>query len=81
METDSGVCPGVSMACSRTREQDAGDPQPVLRGECEVLIDVSLRIDDRGRPRLLISDEIRRVREATEIKLLQDHGLKSAHYE
>ena len=55
------------------REEDVRDPQAVLGGEREVLIDVALRIDDRRRVRLLVADQIRRVREAIQIELLEDH--------
>ena len=56
------------------RDAQAGAP-----GELEVLIDVALRIDDGGDAALLVADEIRRVGEAIEIKLMQDHGIESAH--
>ena len=54
-------------------EEDVRDPQAVLGGEGEVLIDVALRVDDGRRVRLLVADEIRRVCEAIQIELLQDH--------
>ena len=38
------------------REEDVRDPQAVLGGEREVLIDVALRIDDGRRVRLLVAD-------------------------
>ena len=40
------------------REEDVLDLETMLGGEREVLIDVTLRIDDRGRVRLLVADEI-----------------------
>ena len=46
------------------RQEDVRDAQAVLRGEREVLIDVALRIDDGRECRLLVADEIRRVRQA-----------------
>ena len=35
----------------KVREEDVRDPQAVLAGERQVLIDVALRIDDGGRLR------------------------------
>jgi hypothetical protein len=55
------------------REKDVLDSQTMLGGEREVLIHVTLRVDNSGRVRLLVADEIRGVREAIQIKLLQDH--------
>ena len=59
-------------------EEDVRDPQAVLLGEGQVLVDVALRVDDRGRPGRLVADEIRRVRQAVQIELLEDHWLESA---
>ena len=55
------------------REEDVLDSQTMLGGEREVLIHVTLRVDDGGRVRLLVADQIRGVREAIQIKLLQNH--------
>ena len=55
------------------REEDVLDSQTVLGGEREVLIHVTLRVDDGGRVRLLVADQVRGVREAIQIKLLQNH--------
>ena len=55
------------------REEDVLDPQAMLGGEREVLIDVTLRVDDGRRARLLVADQIRGVREAIQIELLEDH--------
>ena len=58
----------------QVRQDDVRDAQPVLGGEGDVLIDVALRIDDgRGAGRL-VADEVRRVRQAIEIELMQDHA-------
>ena len=54
-------------------EEDVRDAQAVLGGEREVLLDVALRIDDRRGLRLLVADQIGRVREAIQIELLEDH--------
>src|SRR5438093_12896784 len=57
----------------KMREEDVRDLQPVSGGEREVLIDVSLGIDDGSGSARLVRDEIRRVREAIQIELLQNH--------
>ena len=57
----------------QVRQDHVLDRQPILRGEGGVLIRVALRINDDGRARLLVSDEIRRMRQARQIKLLEDH--------
>ena len=49
------------------------DLQFVRGGEGEILIDITLRIDDRRGVRRLVADEIGGVRQAIQIKLLQDH--------
>jgi hypothetical protein len=54
-------------------EEDVRDPQIVLGGERQVLIDVALRVDDGRDMRLFVADQIRRVREAIQVELLQDH--------
>ena len=41
----------------------------------DVLVDVALRIDDGGGVRRFVADEIRRVREAIQVELFQDHVL------
>jgi hypothetical protein len=58
----------------KVREEDVRDPQTVLVGEGEVSIDVALGIDDRRRSRLLVADEVGRVREAIQIELVEDHA-------
>ena len=55
------------------RQEDVRDLQIVLGGEREVLIDVALGIDDRRDVRLLVADEVRRVRQAIEIELFENH--------
>ena len=46
---------------------------PCSAGKRQVPVDVALRIDDRRGPRLLVADQIRRVRQAVEVELLEDH--------
>jgi hypothetical protein len=46
-------------------------------GVREILIDVALRIDYRGRLGLFIGDHVRRMRQAGEVILLDFHGLSS----
>jgi len=55
------------------RQEDVPDAQTVLGGKRQVLIHVTLRIDDGSGVCLLVADQIRRVREAIQIELLQDH--------
>ena len=55
------------------REEDVLDLEAMLGGKRQVLIDVTLRIDDRCRVRFLVANQVRRVREAIEVKLLQNH--------
>ena len=57
----------------KVREEDVRDPQVVLGREGEILIDVALRIDDGCGVRSGVADEVRSVRQAIQIKLLQDH--------
>jgi len=45
----------------------------VIRSERQVLIDVALRIDDRGQATPLVANKVRGVREAVQIELSQDH--------
>ena len=58
----------------KMREQDVANLQAVAVRFLEVHIDVPPRIDDGRRARLLVTDEIRRLREAAEIELFEDHG-------
>src|SRR5437867_9978737 len=52
------------------REKNVGDTEMVLRSERQILIDVSLRIDDRGCAARLVADEVRCVGKAVQIELL-----------
>ena len=49
------------------------DAQAVLGREGEILIDVTLGIDDGGGLRLFVANQVRRVRETIQIKLTNDH--------
>ena len=57
----------------KVREEDVLDFETMLSGEREVLIHVTLRVDDSGRVGLLVADQIRGVREAIQVKLLENH--------
>ena len=57
------------------REEHVRDAQLVRVDERQILIDVALRIDDRGDATFLIADDIRGVRKTVQIKLMKDHGL------
>jgi len=61
----------------KVREDDMSNRQPTFRRERQVLIDVTLRIDDGSGFRLLVANQIRRVREAIEIELVEDHSSSS----
>jgi hypothetical protein len=49
------------------------DPAAELLGVIEVLLDVTLRVDDRGAASHLIGDQVGGVRQAAEVVLLEDH--------
>ena len=54
-------------------EEDVLDLEFILGGEGDVLIDVALRIDDRGNAGLFVTDEVGGVGEAAEVELFEDH--------
>ena len=54
-------------------EEDVLDPAAEPPGVGDVVLDVALRIDDRGAARLLVGDEVGGVGEAAEVVLLQHH--------
>src|SRR5690349_7564717 len=62
------------MACDEigveVRQEDVLDVKFVLGGEREVLIDVSLGVDDGGLAGCFVADEVRGVGEAAEVELL-----------
>ena len=45
----------------------------MIRSERHVLIDIALRIDNRGQAAPLVAHKIRRVRQTVQIELSQDH--------
>src|SRR5262249_25525338 len=55
------------------REENVLDPAAELLDVGDVLVDVSLRIDDRRDPGLLVGHEVRSVSQAAEVVLLQYH--------
>lgn len=61
----------------QVRQDDVCDPQLVLCGERQVLVDVTLRIDDGSDAGLFIGHDVRSVCEALQVKLLEDHAAKS----
>jgi hypothetical protein len=57
----------------QVRQHDMADGQAVLGGIGQVLLDIALRIDHDGLLRLLVGHDVRRVREALQIELLEQH--------
>ena len=45
-----------------------------VAGVLDVLLDVALRVDDRGDAGGLVGDQVRGVREAAQVVLLEDHA-------
>jgi hypothetical protein len=54
------------------RKEYVRDAQVVLVGQGQILIDVPLRIDNRRDAAAFVADEIRRVRQAVQVKLMED---------
>ena len=54
-------------------QQDVFDREAVLRRKGEVLVDIPLGIDDGRDMGELVTDQVRRVGEAPEIELLENH--------
>lgn len=54
-------------------EEDVADPAAQPPRVLDVLVDVALRVDDRGHPGGLVGDQIRRVGQAAEVVLPEDH--------
>jgi hypothetical protein len=50
------------------------DPEVAIARTLQILIDVPLRIDDRRDAAGLVRDEIRGVREALQVELLENQG-------
>ena len=59
----------------KVRQDDMPNLEAVCAGKGEVLVDVALGIDDDRGVRRLVADEIRGVRQTSEVELLQDHAL------
>jgi hypothetical protein len=55
-------------------EEDVADLERVLGGEGDVLVRVALRVNNGCRARRLVSDEVRGVRQARQIELLEDQS-------
>jgi hypothetical protein len=68
------TCQEVSV---QMREEHMCDPQAVFAGKREILPDIALWVDNCRRTRLLVTDQIRSVRETIQVKLLENHGLTS----
>ena len=54
-------------------EEDVADCEAVFVRKSEVQVDVALRIHDSGCAGLLIADQIRCVREAARVEVLEDY--------
>ena len=78
MDRRAGFVPQFNVAGDEVgmevREEDVLDRVPAGPGVGEVLIDVSLGVDHRGRLRLFVGDHVRRVRQAGEVVLLDLDG-------
>jgi hypothetical protein len=79
-KADRGACPIPQLEMTsdeirvEMREEDVRDAETPLRSERQVLIDVTLRIDDGRRAGRLVGDEIRRVGQAVQVELPEDHA-------
>jgi hypothetical protein len=54
-------------------QKDIADLQTLALGVVQILLDVTLWVDDDRRPRLLIRDEVGGVCQATKVVLFQKH--------
>ena len=54
-------------------QEHVRNPQVVLRGKRQILIDVTLRIDDGCRAALLVGNDVGGMRETVQIELLENH--------
>jgi hypothetical protein len=55
------------------RQKDVADAEVVLGRERQILVDITLRVDDDGNAGVFVGNNIGRVREAVQIELFQDH--------
>ncbi len=62
--------------CVQMGEDDVFDREAVFPRVVDILINVTLWVDDDGGLRCLIADKIRCVRETAEIILLEKHSIK-----
>jgi hypothetical protein len=62
---------------SKVRQQNVFDFEPVLSGERDVLVRVTLRINNGGRASHFIPNHVRGMRKTRQIELFQDHGVSS----
>jgi hypothetical protein len=57
----------------KVRQEHIGNAEVVISRECQILIDVPLRIDHGGGAALLVGNDVGRMRKTVQIKLLEDH--------
>ena len=55
-------------------QEHMGDVQLVARGEVEILVDVPLWVHNGRGLRGVVADQVRGMRQAIQIELLEDHG-------
>ncbi len=60
------------------RQEHVLDRQPILAGKRNVLVRVALRINNDGGTRLLIPNDVRRMRQAWQVELLEDQQTPSS---
>jgi len=57
----------------KMRQEHINNAQVVLRCECQILIDVTLRVDNGRDTTLLVGNDVGGVREAVQVELLENH--------
>ena len=57
----------------QVREHHVRDAEALFARGSDVLLDVALRIDDDGLLRRFVADQVRRVGQAIEVELAEDH--------
>jgi len=79
-EMDRGplAIPQLEMARDEVRvevgQKDVADPAADPPRGLDIVVDVTLRVDDRRHAAALVGDEIGRVGQAAEVMLFEDHG-------
>jgi hypothetical protein len=58
----------------KVRENHLLDPEPETGRVGEVVVDVAPGIDHGRHARALVADQVRRLRQAAQVVLLEDHG-------